>query len=84
MPCHTLSLLSPFEASNSSRYLFLTVKDPDKVLCVYIFAGISSTHALVPPQIILIEAVGAIANLWLNLCLHSHFLSVGTGSFFHC
>ena len=33
------------------------------------FAGIGSMQALVPPQIILIEAVGAIASLWLNLAL---------------
>ena len=33
------------------------------------FAGIGSMQALVPPQIMLIEAVGAIASLWLNLAL---------------
>ena len=38
--------------------MFFTVNDPERVLWVYIFAGIGSIQALVPPHIILIEAVG--------------------------
>ena len=44
-----------------SRYLFLTLKDPESVLCVKLLAAIGSTPGEVPPQIIDIEAVGAIA-----------------------
>ena len=48
-------------------YLFLTLKDPESVLCVKLLAAIGSTPGEVPPHIIDIEAVGAIAVLLENL-----------------
>ena len=60
-----------------SKCLFLTLKEPDNVLCVKLLAAIGSTPGDVPPQIIDIEAVGAIAVLFENLSLmlasdHTH------------
>ena len=49
--------------------MFLTLKDPDKVLCVKLFAAIGSIPGEDPPHIIEIEAVGAIAVLFENLSL---------------
>src|ERR1700750_3310987 len=55
--------LPPFSFSNFSRYGFLIEKEPDKVLCGEILAGIGSMQADVPPAMIEIDAVGAIAIL---------------------
>ena len=49
--------------------MFLTVKVPDNVLCENTLAAIGSIPGLVPPQIIEIDAVGAIAVLFENLSL---------------
>ena len=48
---------------------------------MYTFAGIGSIQALVPPQIIPIDAVGAMANLWLNLALTFFSLASGQAPF---
>ena len=44
------------------------------------FAGIGSTQALVPPQMMLIEAVGAIASLWREPRHHAALGGIGTGA----
>ena len=51
------------------KCLFFTLNDPERVLCVKLFAAIGSTPGEVPPQIIEIEAVGAMAVLLENLSL---------------
>ena len=42
-------------ANNFLRYLFLTLKDPESVLCVKLFAAIGSTPGDVPPHIIAVS-----------------------------
>ena len=64
---HISSLSLLCFANNSFKYLFLTLKDPERVLCVKLLAAIGSTPGEVPPQIIEIDAVGAIAVLLENL-----------------
>ena len=51
------------------KCLFFTLNDPERVLCAKLFAAIGSTPGEVPPQIIEIEAVGAMAVLLENLSL---------------
>ena len=53
----------PFSASISFRYLLRTLKEPDSVLCVKLFAAIGSIPGDAPPQMIEVDAVGAIAIL---------------------
>ncbi len=60
-----------------SKCLFLTLKEPDNVLWVKLLAAIGSTPGDVPPQIIDIEAVGAIAVLFENLSLIPYSLASG-------
>src|SRR3546814_3314987 len=60
---HTSSLLRPFSSSSAARCLLRTLKEPDRVLWVKEFAAIGSMPGEAPPQMIEIEAVGAIANL---------------------
>ena len=67
-------------ATNSfSRYGFLIEKLPDSVLWVYMFAGIGSMQALVPPVMMLIDAVGAIAILQLKRSITPMSAASGQG-----
>ena len=74
---HTSSLSLLCLANSSLRYLFLTLNDPERVLCVKLLAAIGSTPGDVPQQIIEIEAVGAIAVLFENLSLKPYSAASG-------
>ena len=59
----TSSSSRPFSASSAARYLLRTLKEPDKVLWVKLLAAMGSMPGDAPPQMIEIDAVGAIAIL---------------------
>ena len=61
------SVSFPFLDKTDFSIGFLTLKDPDKVFWVKLFVAIGSTPGEEPPQIIEMEAVGAIAILLENL-----------------
>ena len=63
----TSSVSLPRSASRALRYLFLTLNEPDSVLCINELAAIGSIPGDEPPQIIEIEAVGAIHSPMLIL-----------------
>ncbi len=56
----------PFWASSICKCLLRTVKLPDSVFCRNTLAAIGSIPGLVPPVMMLMLAVGAMAILWLN------------------
>src|SRR3546814_3206828 len=60
---HTSSSFCPFSSSSAVRCLLRTLNEPDSVLWVKEFAAIGSMPGEAPPQMIEIEAVGAIAIL---------------------
>ena len=63
----TSSVSFPCFSNSFLKYLLRTLKDPESVLCVKLFAAIGSTPGEVPPHIIDIDALGAIAVLLENL-----------------
>src|SRR3546814_20744981 len=60
---HTSSSFCPFSSSSAVRCLLRTLNEPDSVLWVKELAAIGSMPGEAPPQMIEIEAVGAIATL---------------------
>src|SRR3546814_13264922 len=60
---HTSSSFCPFSSSSAVRCLLRTLNEPDSVLWVKELAAIGSMPGEAPPQMIEIEAVGAIAIL---------------------
>ena len=62
------SVSRPFSLRIFCSATFLTVNEPDSVLWTKTFAGIGSMQGLHPPQMIEIDAVGAIASLWETRC----------------
>ena len=61
IPDHVSSSFLLYFSNICWRYLFLTLNDPESVLWVKLFAAIGSIPGDVPPHIIDIDAVGAIA-----------------------
>ena len=63
---HTSSLSRPFSANSFFRYLLRTLNEPDRVLWMKELAALGSIPGDEPPQMIEIDAVGAIAILFEN------------------
>ena len=54
----------PFSASSAAKCLLRTLNEPDSVLWVKLLAAIGSMPGEAPPQMIEMDAVGAIASLF--------------------